>query len=126
MWPWQPKTDPNQHRPMCPQLSLSGRTLPCCGFGAWSLLGPKPNPNPTLNQDPHQILSMPRTLTLQLIRLLARALTLVLEGDYETNVASALSTSLDRTLRLAKALSPWDPIPTSDNTTRLGSRNSAG
>ena len=38
MWTWQPKTDPNRHIPFCPQLSPSGRPLPCCGFGAWNLL----------------------------------------------------------------------------------------
>ena len=50
VWPWQPKRDPDRHRPLCPQLSLSGRPLPCCGFGAWNLHGP--NPNPTPNWDP--------------------------------------------------------------------------
>ena len=52
VWPWQPWRDPDRHRPMCPQLSPSGRPLPCCGFGAWNLLGPNPNPNPTPNRDP--------------------------------------------------------------------------
>ena len=52
MGPWQPKRDPDQQRLLCPQLSPSGRPLPCCGFGAWNLLGPNPNPNPTPNQDP--------------------------------------------------------------------------
>ena len=51
VWPWQPKRDPDQHRPLCPQLSPSGRPLPCCGFGAWNLQGPNPNPNPTPNRD---------------------------------------------------------------------------
>ena len=50
--PWQPKRDPDRHRPLCPQLSSSGRPLPCCGFGAWNLLGPNTNPNPTPNRDP--------------------------------------------------------------------------
>ena len=54
MWPWQPKTDPGRHRPLCPQLSLSGRPLPLCVFGARSLMGPNPNPNRTPNRDPPQ------------------------------------------------------------------------
>ena len=37
VWPWQPKRDPDRHRPLCPQLSPSGRPLPCCGFGDWNL-----------------------------------------------------------------------------------------
>ena len=74
----------------------------------------------------HQNLSLPRTLTLHLSRLVACALTSALEEDLETGVASALAMSLERTLTLAKALSPWGPIPTSDNTTRLGSRSGAG
>ena len=57
----------------------------------------------------HQNLSLPQTLTLQLSRLLAWALTSPLEGDHETGVATALAMSLDRTVTLAKALSPWGP-----------------
>ena len=49
----------------------------------------------------HRKLSLPLTLTLQLCRHLAWALTSSLEG-----VASALVTSLHRTLTLATALSP--------------------
>ena len=52
VWPWQPKRDPDRHRLLCPQLSPSGRPLPCCGFSAWNLLGHNPNPNPTPNRDP--------------------------------------------------------------------------
>ena len=57
----------------------------------------------------HRKLSLPLTLTLQLSHHLAWALTTALEGDHETGVASALVTFLDRTLTLAKALSPWGP-----------------
>ena len=53
--------------------------------------------------------SLPLSLLLQLSRLLAWALTSALEGDHETGVASALATSLARTLTLAKALSSWGP-----------------
>ena len=51
MWPWQPKTDPGRHRPLCPQLRPSGRPLPWCVFGAGGLMGPNPNTNRTTNQD---------------------------------------------------------------------------
>ena len=54
-------------------------------------------------------LSLPRTLTLHLSRLVAWALTSALEGDHETRVASALATSLSRTLTLATAVSPCGP-----------------
>ena len=54
-------------------------------------------------------LSLPRSLIMHLSRLLAWALTSALEGDYETGVASALATSLARTLSLAKALPSWGP-----------------
>ena len=51
VWPWQPKRDPDRHRLLSTQISPSGRPLPCCGIGAWNLLGPNPNPNPTPNMD---------------------------------------------------------------------------
>ena len=54
-------------------------------------------------------LSLPRSLILHLSRLLTWALTSGLEGDHETGVASALATSLARTLTLAKALPSWGP-----------------
>ena len=57
----------------------------------------------------HQNLSLPRTLTLHLSRLCVWALTSSVEEDHETGVASALATSLDQTLTLANALSPWGP-----------------
>ena len=56
-----------------------------------------------------QNLSLPRSLILQLTCLLAWALNSAIKGDHETGDASALATSLDRTLTLAKALSPWGP-----------------
>ena len=40
--------------------------------------------------------------------------------------ATSMATSLDRTLTQAKALPHGDPIPTSDNTTHLGSISDAG
>ena len=69
----------------------------------------------------HQNLSLPRSLTLQLGRLLAWAFTTAregdhetivdsaLEGDHETGVVSALASFLDRTLTLDKALPSWGP-----------------
>ena len=75
VWPWQSKSHPDRHRPLCPQLSPLGRPLPCCGFSAWKLRAltltltlPRPG---TL----HQHLGLPRSLTLQFCRLLALALT---------------------------------------------------
>ena len=56
-----------------------------------------------------QKLSLPRSLILHLSGLLAWALTSALEGDHDTGVSSALATSLDRTLTLAKALPSWGP-----------------
>ena len=57
----------------------------------------------------HRNLSLPQSLTLQLSRLLAWALTSALKGDHETGGASAMATSLARTLTLAKALPSWGP-----------------
>ena len=57
----------------------------------------------------YQNLTLAQNLTLHLSRLHTWALTSAHEGDHETGVASALATSLDRTLTLAKALFPWGP-----------------
>ena len=96
VWPWQPKTDPDRHCPLCSQLSPSGRPLPCCGFGAWSLLGPNPNPNPnpTPNRDPPPKPKPASIPSPAIDRLLAWAITSALEGDHETAVASVLAVSL--------------------------------
>ena len=56
-----------------------------------------------------RILSLPRSLILHLSRLLAWALTSALEGDHETAVASALATSLARTVTLVNPLPSWGP-----------------
>ena len=87
VWRWQPKRDPDRHLPLCPQLSPSGRLLPCCGFGAWNLLGPNPNPNPTPNRDPPP---KPKPASIRnpaVEPTLAWALTSALEGDHEPRVA---------------------------------------
>ena len=73
----------------------------------------------------HQNISLPRNLTPHLSRLVTWTLTTALKGDCETGVTSALETSLDRTHTPSKALAPGEPIPTSDNTTRLVSRSGA-
>ena len=54
-------------------------------------------------------LSLPGSVILHLSRSLAWALTSALEGDDVIGVASALATSLARTLTLAKALPSWGP-----------------
>ena len=68
MWPWQPKTHPDRHRPLCPQLSPSWRPRPCCGFSAW--ISWKLTVTLTLpgTGTLHRNLSLPRSLTLQLSR----------------------------------------------------------
>ena len=109
VWPWHQKGDPNQHRPLCPELSPSGRPLACCGIGAWNLLGPNPNPNPTLNRDP-QPKPKPAPIPNPAIELPSgRAPTSALEADHKTGVVLVLATSLDRTQSLSKAVSPWGP-----------------
>ena len=105
--PWQPKRDPDRHRPLCPQFSPSQRPRPCCAFGTWSSWEVTPKLTLPRTGTLHGNLSLPRSLTLQLSRLLAWALTSALEGDHDTRLASALVTSLVRTITLAKALSPW-------------------
>ena len=72
-----------------------------------ALLEPNPNPNHNPNRDPPPQPKPALNPNLQLSRLLPWALTSALEGDHETRVASALETSLDRTLTLAEAPSPW-------------------
>ena len=62
----------------------------------------------------HRKSSLPRTLTMHLSGLVASVLTSALEEGQVTRVASALATSLDRTLTLAKALIHGDPIPSSE------------
>ena len=72
-------------------------------------MGANPNPNPTPNRDP-PLKPKPASITSPAIdRLLVWALTSALEGDHKTGVALAPATSLDRTLTLAEALSPWGP-----------------
>ena len=71
VWPWQPKRDPDRHRPLCPQLSPPGRPLPSCG----SVPGTSRNLTLTLTRPrtgtlPRN-LSLPRSLILHLSRLLA-------------------------------------------------------
>ena len=72
-------------------------------------MGANPNPNPTPNRDP-PLKPKPASIPSPAIdRLLVWALTSALEGYHENGVALAPATSLDRTLTLAEALSPWGP-----------------
>ena len=109
VWLWKPKRDPDRHRTLCPQLSPSGRHCPevvSAPGTSWDLTLTLTLPRTgTLPRN----LSLPRSLILHLSRLLAWALSSALEGDHETGVASALATSLARTLTLAKALPSWGP-----------------
>ena len=107
VWPWQPKRDPDWDRPLCPQLSPLGRPLPCCGFGAWNLLGP--NPNPTPNRDPPRKPKPASIPNPAFEPFSGMAPHFRPPGDHQTGVASALARSLDRTLALAKALPSWGP-----------------
>ena len=109
VWPWQPKRDPDRHRPLCPQLSPSGRPLPCCGFGAWNLLGPNPNPNPTPNRDPPQ---KPKPASIPNPAFEPPSGVgphFSPRGRSRDRSHSALATSLARTLTLAKARPSWGP-----------------
>ena len=92
-----------------PSTQSSGETTALLWFGAWNLQEPNPNPNPTPNRDPTpkpKPASIPNT-TFEPPS--GMALTSALEGHHETGVASALATSLARTLTLAKALPSWGP-----------------
>ena len=73
------------------------------------LLGANPNPKPTPNPDPPPKPKPALIPNPAVEPTLAWALTSALEGDHETGVASALVTSLDRILTIAKALSSWGP-----------------
>ena len=102
-------TDPDRHPPFCRQVSPSTGLLPCSAFVAWSLLGANTNPNPPETGTLQGNLSLPPTLTLQLCCLVAWAVTSALEGYHEPGVTFFQAMSLDLSLTLAKALSPWEP-----------------
>ena len=101
----------------CALTQTFGQTTALLWVQSLSLLGSNPKPNciSQLKHNPISNTNLYLTLTVE------RALTSALEGDHESGVPLALTTSLDRTLTLAKALSPWEPN-TKDNTTSLGSR----
>ena len=111
VWPRQPKRDPDLHRPLCPQLSPSGRPLPCCGFGAWNLLAPNPNSNQTPNREPApkpKPASIPKPAFEPPSGMGPQFSP---EGGHVPGVAMDLAMCLYRNLPLAKALSPWGPNP---------------
>ena len=109
LWRLQPKSDPDRHPPLCPPLSPSRRHCPAVGSAPGTSWDLTLTLNPPRTGTRHRNLSLPRTLTLHLSRLHTWALTSAHEGDHETGVASALATSLARTLTLAKALPSWGP-----------------
>ena len=82
VWPWQPKRDPDLHRPLCIQLIPLGRYLIAVGSTpgtSWDLNLTLTLPRfGTLPRN----LSLPRSLILHLSRLLAWALTSALEGEH--------------------------------------------
>ena len=83
-----------------PSLSPSGRQLHCCGVSACIPLGTNANPN--ISQNSQQI---PNPISIQSLLMTCTftwALTSNLHGDHKTGFASALVTSLNRTLNLAK------------------------
>ena len=103
VWPWNPKTHPEGTLPCALNSALRG--VNCIAVASapgacWDL---------TLTRTLNQNLILSRKLTLQWSCTIAWALTSALEGDHETGVASALATSLARTLTLAKALPSWGP-----------------
>ena len=122
VWPWNSKTNPDRHPDVCTPLSPSGRQLLWCGVSAWSLLGHILTLTVILTLALNLLLTLSITLTLQQAHSCACAITSVLHGIHDTGVASALSMSLVRTLTIAMALSPWDPIPKSDYNTHTGSK----
>ena len=102
------------------QRGILAGTVPCAlnsvlGGDHWRTVGSAPGTSwdPTLtltlplSGTLYRNLSMPRYLILHLRRTLAWALASALKGDHKTGVASALATSLDRTLTLPKALPSW-------------------
>ena len=107
--PWPPKRDPDRHRPLSPQLTLRGDHCTAVGWAPGACRYPTLTLTQPLSGTLARNLSLPRYLILHLSCRLAWALTSALEGDHETGVASALATSLARTLTLAKALPSWGP-----------------
>ena len=85
VWPWNPKTSPDRHPPLCPQLSPSGRQVHCYVFSALNLLGTKSDPISNPHQKPQLKPNLTRTQSLQLLRIVILALTSDLEGDDETS-----------------------------------------
>ena len=122
VWPWNSKTNPDRHPPLCTPLSSSGKQLLSCGVSAWSLLGHILTLTVILTLTLNLHLTLYITLTLQQAHSCACAVTSVLHGIHDTSVESALSRSLVRTLTVAMALSPCNPIPKSDYNTHTGSK----
>ena len=92
IWPWQPKTNSDWHPSLCSQLSPSWRPLLCCGLGAWSLLGP--NPNPTSRENPPLKPKVASNSIPKIYHPVAWTLTSALEGDHEIGGALSLAMSV--------------------------------
>ena len=80
LWRLQPKSDPDRHPPLCPPLSPSRRHCPAVGSAPGTSWDLTLTLNPPRTGTRHRNLSLPRTLTLHLSRLVAWALTAALEG----------------------------------------------
>ena len=80
-----------------------------CTLRAWKCLGTNLNPKQNCNTNPKPKPNTISQLTLHQTHTHPCAHISALHGIHENGVTSALVTSLDRTLTLAKALSPWGP-----------------
>ena len=122
VWPWQPKRDPDRHRPLCPQSALRGFHCPAVGSApgtSWDLTLTLTLPRTgTLPRD----LSLPRSLILHLSRLLAWALTSAVAAKDGSWPAPSLVPST-QTFRETTALvcvrcrGPHGPNPNTNRTT---------
>ena len=80
LWRLQPKADPDRHPPLGPPLSPSRRHCPAGGSAPGTSWDLTLTLNPPRTGTRHRNLSLPRTLTLHLSRLVAWALAAALEG----------------------------------------------
>ena len=69
LWHLQLKSDPDRHPPLCPPLSPSRRHCPAVGSAPGASWDLTPTLNPPRTGTLHRNLSLPRTLTLHLSRL---------------------------------------------------------
>ena len=109
VWPWQPTLILTVTIPCAFNSDLRGDHCPAVD----SALGESWDVTFTLTLPLigklDRNISLPRTITLHLSILVSCALTSALEGDHETRVASALATSLEQSVTVAKAPSLLGP-----------------